>query len=212
MTSNVFGIALMPGALIIAFSMPLAGKLSDRFGPKLLAIAGIIGTAACLLMLRNLKPSSEYTEILWPLVVRGLGVGFLMAPITAAAMNALPREKIGMGSGMINLLQQLGGAVGIAYVELLVERRMIFHTHRLAESTASGPGAAMAIQRLHVGAAKAPLMLAQLAKGTAAMRAFDDAFMIAALIVAVGLIPALFLRNIKAVRLPPEEAAVAYGE
>lgn len=193
------GIALMPGALMIAVVMPIGGRLSDRMGARPLAIIGISGTAAFLYMLHNLSPSAEYGQIFWPLIVRGLGVGFLMAPITSAAMNAVAPEKIGMASGMLNLLQQVGGAIGIAYVEVLVERRSIFHFERISESVSAHPALAARVEAFmhHAGAAshKGMAVLAAVGKRTAAARAFDDAFLVTAGIVLIGLVPALFLQN-----------------
>jgi DHA2 family multidrug resistance protein len=199
-TATRAGEALMPGALIIAFVMPVAGRLSDRMGARPLALVGVVGTALAIFMLRNLGPRSEYHEIFWPLIVRGIGIGFLMAPITTVAMNSVAPQKIGMASGMLNLLQQIGGAVGISYVEVLLERRTEFQFVRLSESAGHSPILLARVNQLmhQAGAAgqKSLALLGMAAKRMAAARAFDDAYLVTAGIVLLGVIPALFLTRV----------------
>ena len=171
-------------------------------------------------LMRDLKGSSEYAEIFWPLVIRGIGIGFLMAPITAAAMNAVPRESLGMASGMLNLVQQIGGAGGIAFVEMLVQRRTIYHAHRMGEASANSltaraialklQGAGAAVE---AGAMKGQAILGFMVKRMAAISAFDDAFVISAVIVLAGVIPAFFLVNAKpAGGTPKDVQAMSHAE
>jgi DHA2 family multidrug resistance protein len=161
------GLLMMPGAIAIGISMPLVGRLSDRIGARLPAIAGILLASASVGAFYWLRPDTGAAGVIVPLVLRGFGVGMLMAPVTAAAMNALPSRSIGMGSGMLNLIQQIGGAAGISLLEGIVQYRSAMYRLQGAASVA--------------------------AEG----HAYNDAFFVAGLVVFLGIVPALLLQNVR---------------
>jgi EmrB/QacA subfamily drug resistance transporter len=121
------GILLMPSALTVAISMPLAGNLTDRIGPKIPYVIGGIVTAYSFFIYSELSLHSSYAFMLYGLVLRGLGMGFMMAPLTVAAMNAVPQKMMSLASGLLNLIMQVSAAFGIAIFGALVTRRQMFH-------------------------------------------------------------------------------------
>ncbi len=118
------GLVLAPGAVAMGIFMPVAGRLSDRLGARPLAFVGVGLTTAFLYFMAALPVDAGLWAITWPQVLRGLGVALLLAPVSAAAMNAVPQDEVGMASGIINLFQQVGGAAGITVLELLLEMRL----------------------------------------------------------------------------------------
>src|SRR5207244_13648696 len=72
-------------------------------------------------------PHSGSAVFLWPLSFRGLGRGPLFVPLTNLALADLPMSKIPNGTGLFNLLRQLGGSVGIAISATLVQRFTAIH-------------------------------------------------------------------------------------
>lgn len=64
----------------------------------------------------------------------------LVAPLTATAMNAVPKASAGMASSMLNIIQQVGGSIGIALLSLILHRRSVFHlNHMGSDITGESP-------------------------------------------------------------------------
>jgi EmrB/QacA subfamily drug resistance transporter len=109
------GATFLPMTLLIMFVAPVAGKLTDRIGPRWLMGAGM-----SLLLFGTLGESSTFWNILPGLLVGGLGMAITMAPTTAAAMASVPIAKAGVGSAVINSMRQVGGSLGIAIMGTVV--------------------------------------------------------------------------------------------
>jgi EmrB/QacA subfamily drug resistance transporter len=114
------GATFLPLTVLIILVAPVAGKLSDRIGPRWLMGGGMTLLAASLLLFGMLNASSSWWDILPGLVVGGLGMAITMAPTTAAAMSSVPVDKAGVGSAVINSMRQVGGSLGIAIMGALV--------------------------------------------------------------------------------------------
>jgi DHA2 family multidrug resistance protein len=65
---------------------------------------------------------SGMADFFWPLILRGVGLGLIFVPLTNLALADLPMSKIPNGTGLFNLMRQLGGSVGIAVSATLVQR------------------------------------------------------------------------------------------
>ena len=196
-TPTATGLGLAPGAIAIGLVMPFAGRFSDRFGARLPSFIGVAATALSLYLFGQLAPDSPYSAILWPMIIRGIGIGFLMGPVTAAAMNAVPPEKIGMSSGILNLFQQVAGAVGIALLELYVQFRAVAHGQALSAAAETGDlrPELESMGILSGDTATEPLVEASEMARLAASHAFNDVFILTAWIMALGLLPTLFLQH-----------------
>tara|TARA_B110001454_G_C12723098_1_gene435723 strand:+ start:3866 stop:5431 length:1566 start_codon:yes stop_codon:yes gene_type:complete len=199
------GLILLPGSLIIGFFMPMAGRMSEKIGPRYLALAGLSALALFMYMYRDINQDTSNWNIILPTLVRGFGISFLMAPLMATMMNSVPKHKAGMASSMMNIVQQVGGSLGIAVLATVLSNR-IHHHLSVAGSlmNASSPvfqeGVKNLAERAHaIGYthANAALIAKSVLAKTGAMRAsehaFQDAFSIGAIIVAVTIFPALFL-------------------
>jgi EmrB/QacA subfamily drug resistance transporter len=114
------GATFLPMTLLIILVAPVAGKISDRIGPRWLMGAGLTLLTGSLLLFRTLDESSTFWDILPGLLVGGLGMAITMAPTTAAAMSSVPVDKAGVGSAVINSMRQVGGSLGIALMGTLV--------------------------------------------------------------------------------------------
>ncbi len=127
------GLWTVPGAISVGVAMPIAGRLSDRYPPGPLAAFGIIIMSLSLFANGYLDPLASWHWIIWPQVVRGFGLAFLMAPMTTAALNAVPPPEIPMASSFINVAQNVGGAAGIAMINTYVTGAIQDHAVRLGE-------------------------------------------------------------------------------
>jgi EmrB/QacA subfamily drug resistance transporter len=114
------GASFLPMTALIMFVAPLAGKFSDRIGPRWLMGAGMTLLTGSLLLFGTLDASSSFWNILPGLLVGGVGMAMTMAPTTAAAMASVPVDKAGVGSAVINSMRQVGGSLGIAIMGTLV--------------------------------------------------------------------------------------------
>ena len=80
----------------------------------------------------------DFWELLWPQIFRGVGLMLAMVPINNLALGTMPPHKIKNASGLFNLMRNLGGAVGLALINTLLDKRMDLHLERLRESVTWG--------------------------------------------------------------------------
>jgi EmrB/QacA subfamily drug resistance transporter len=114
------GLATVPMALMTVVASPLSGRMVGRRGPRLpLAISGICSVAACV-MLTGLEPATPYAWLLAAYVLFGLGLGFVNAPITNAAVSGMPRAQAGVAAAIATTSRQLGQTLGVAVVGAIV--------------------------------------------------------------------------------------------
>jgi EmrB/QacA subfamily drug resistance transporter len=114
------GATFLPMTLFIIFVAPVAGKLADKLGPRRLMVPGLALVTASLALFSIQDESSTFWTLLPALAVGGLGMAMAMAPTTTAAMHAVPVDKAGVGSAVINSMRQVGGSIGIALMGAIV--------------------------------------------------------------------------------------------
>jgi EmrB/QacA subfamily drug resistance transporter len=114
------GATFLPMTVLIILIAPVAGRLTDRVGPRWLMGAGLTLLTVSLLLFGTLDESSTFWAILPGLVVGGVGMGITMAPTTTAAMSSVPVDKAGVGSAVINSMRQVGGSLGIAVMGTVI--------------------------------------------------------------------------------------------
>ncbi len=107
------GILLLPMTAAFLVSGPLAGTLSDRFGPRGLATAGMLVFAASFVGMMFLPVDFPYWAFALLTIANGLGVGMFSAPNSAAIMGSVPPEERGVASGMRSTFQNSGTALSI---------------------------------------------------------------------------------------------------
>ncbi|MCY1539328.1 Multidrug export protein EmrB [compost metagenome] len=78
-------------------------------------------------MLSTSTLSSGTEQFFWPLIIRGIGMALLFVPLTTLAVQDLKGAEIGQGSGLNNMMRQLGGSFGIAALTTLIHTRQGFH-------------------------------------------------------------------------------------
>jgi EmrB/QacA subfamily drug resistance transporter len=108
------GIRFLPSTLMIVGVAPVAGRLSDRFGPRWLIAGGLLIVAASLISFSRIAVDSTYLDLLPGFMLLGIGVAMTMSPMTSAAMNAVPVQKAGIASGVLSMFRMVGGSLGIA--------------------------------------------------------------------------------------------------
>ncbi len=129
-TPGEAGVMLLPQAVIMSVFAPISGWLSDRIGSAILSSVGIATTGLGLLLLSFLNVSSTPLDIVLRLAVVGVGTGLFGSPNNAAMLSALPPRQMGIASGMMGTMRNMGMVSGTAIAGAIF-------TSRLAEYTAS---------------------------------------------------------------------------
>ncbi len=118
--SQVAGLALTAMPIGIAAAAPLAGILSDRFGARILGVAGMLLMTGGTIYLSTLDIAAGLTSVVIGLFVCGAGNGMFQAPNTSLVMGSVRRDKLGTASGMIASMRTLGFVFGIAIAGAVV--------------------------------------------------------------------------------------------
>ncbi|MEA2481819.1 MAG: hypothetical protein QOJ07_3741 [Thermoleophilaceae bacterium] len=114
------GITIVPIALMTVILSPISGRMVGRSGPRRpLVIAGIASSVACS-MLVDIGPGTPLAWLVAAYAVFGIGVGFVNAPITNAAVSGMPREQAGVAAAVATTSRQFGQAIGVAIVGAIV--------------------------------------------------------------------------------------------
>jgi DHA2 family multidrug resistance protein len=132
-TAYLSGLVLGPGGVAAMVAMPIAGQLVNRINPKGILAFGIAVTAYGVYLMSFFNLEADFYSILWPRVIMGFGIGFLFVPLTTVTMSGVSKEQMGNATAIFNLLRNLGGSFGVAFVTTLLARREQFHQFRLAE-------------------------------------------------------------------------------
>jgi EmrB/QacA subfamily drug resistance transporter len=114
------GVRFLPATMMIIIVAPLAGRLADRLGPRPLMTFGLLAVSGALFSQSNLTISSSYETLLPGFVLIGIGMGFVMSPMSLAAMNAVDQTKAGVASGILSMNRMVGGTFGVAVLGAMV--------------------------------------------------------------------------------------------
>ncbi len=106
------GLMLTPVSLMLAVVAPIAGRLSDRVGSRLLTTIGLSSTVVGLFWLSTLRADSTYPEVFVRLLLLGAGSGLFQSPNSSAVLGAVPRERLGIASGLLSAMRNLGMVLG----------------------------------------------------------------------------------------------------
>jgi EmrB/QacA subfamily drug resistance transporter len=113
------GLALLPVTVLMLLLSARAGALGERIGPRIPMAAGPLVCAAALLWLSRIGPGASYwTDVLPPVIVFGLGLSLLVAPLTATALGALDDAHAGIASGVNNAVARAAGLLAVAVLPL----------------------------------------------------------------------------------------------
>ncbi len=157
-----FLLAVLPVALGI--SAPIAGSLSDRYGSRPITIIGLASLVIGYYGMSTLTAETDTLGYILRLLPVGLGMGIFQSPNNSAIMGSVPRERLGIASGLLSITRTLGQTVGIAVVGAIWAAFVIYHTGEIL------PG----------GATSAPL--------AAQVHGLENTFLAVAIFVGLGLL------------------------
>lgn len=163
MTALEVGVVLTPAAFGAAITMPIGGRLVDRIGARVPAVCGLTLIGIAVWMLAHLSAHTSLERIAGIMAIQGLGMGLAMMPSTVAAMNALPAAWVARGAAVRSLNQQIAAAMGVAILASVVVGQ--------------------------IGSMSAPAGVSV----AAIQQAYDDAFLVAFVGVAIAVVLAMWL-------------------
>jgi MFS family permease len=142
------GIYMLPLTAGFLVAGPVSGRLSDRYGARPFATAGMVVAAVTFALFMAVPVDFAYPVFFVLLLANGIGFGLFTAPNTAAIMDAVPAPARGASSGMRATFQNTGTVVSIAlYFSLLIAGLTASLPHTLEQAlTANGVPAAVATQ------------------------------------------------------------------
>ena len=112
------GLLLTPWPAMTALMAPIAGNLSDRFPPAILGGIGMFVLATGLGLLANLPADPSQIDIIWRMMLCGIGFGFFQSPNLRAIMSSAPRARSGAASGIVATSRLVGQTTGAALVAM----------------------------------------------------------------------------------------------
>lgn len=118
--TNMAGLLYTPQPLLMAIMAPISGMLSDRFGSRLLSTVGMALLSGSLYSFSILNESSSELQIVFSLIICGVGVGLFTSPNNSALMSSAPRYQLGIASSIMASVRNFGMAMGIALAGALL--------------------------------------------------------------------------------------------
>src|SRR5581483_8738209 len=180
----MIGETMFVSGLAMFSTAPIAGRLVTKVDPRFMLMAGFLFFAAGTFWMVWITKDWDFWELFWPQIFRGVGLMLAIIPITNTALGTLPPERIKNASGLFNLTRNLGGAVGLALLNTVLNDRTDLHISRLHEAVTFANGAAnetlATLANRFAGAGEAQAMalkqLTMMVHQQAVVMAFADVF------------------------------------
>lgn len=185
------GLMMLPGALAMGIMSPITGKLFDKFGPRVLAVIGLVIMTVSTYFLTRLELDSSYAYIITVYSVRMFGISMVMMPIMTNGLNQLPKNLYAHGTAMNNTSQQVAGAIGTAVLVTIMNAHIKTRAAELAadiQAKASTSGVTPTAEQIAQG--KQQIMQ------TAMLDGINYTFMVVTCVSVVALILAFFLKRV----------------
>lgn len=167
-------------------SAPIIGRLMTKVDLRLMIATGLVIFAISSWMMTGITRDYDFYELLVPQILRGVGIMMAMVPVNNIALGTLPPSRLKNASGLFNLTRNLGGAVGLAVINTVLDHRTDLHISRLHDRVTWGNS--VAVETLNMltqkfqGAGNASLMalkqLSMIVHRQAVVMSFGDAFFI----------------------------------
>ena len=132
-TATLAGLVLGPGGFATLFAMPIAGKFVNRMNPKIMLAFGIATAAYATYLMAQFNLYADFYTVIWPRVVLGIGMGFIFIPLVTLTMAGVKIEDMANATAIFNLIRNLGGSFGVAFITTMLSRRAQIHQAYLTE-------------------------------------------------------------------------------
>ena len=132
-TAFLAGLVLGPGGALLLITLPIAGKLTERIDARFLLAFGLMVTGYSGYYMSGFNGQIDFRTAVMGRLIQGIGMPFIFVAVTYVAMAYVPNERMNNASALFNLVRNLGGSAGIAFVSTMLEWRSQFHQFRLVD-------------------------------------------------------------------------------
>ena len=130
----MIGETMFVSGVTMFVTAPLVGRLVTRIDPRLMLTVGFAIVALSNWQMSYMTRDWDFWQLFMPQLLRGFGMMFAIVPITNISLGTLPPERLKNASGLFNLTRNLGGAVGLAGLNTVLDKRIDLHLARLHDS------------------------------------------------------------------------------
>jgi len=209
-TATLTGLALIPGAIATAISMPIAARVGKWIDGRVSIAIGLLLFAIGSWTMGGLSGEAGIGDIFWPRVFQGFALGFLFVPLSTKTLADVPREQMAGATGVYTLVRQLGGSLGIAILELLLQRKEDLAYATLAGSvTLANPNVASMVGGHATVAPSSAAQLMGIVQSNAAVLSYDYLLQLCAIVFLISIPTVLLLSGKKPGAGGPAVAAIA---
>jgi EmrB/QacA subfamily drug resistance transporter len=235
------GLVMAPASVVSMFVAPVAGRSTDKIGGKFILMSGLILFGAGMGWLALIAhPDASWLIFVAPLVVAGLGMGCIFAPMITVALRNIDPRMAGAASGVLNTIRQVGLVIGTATVGALLQNRLVSSissqantrsaalppevrsrfVHEINNSAKSGiqVGAGQSGGSTHLGPGVPAQIVAEITRighevfTSAFVTAMKQTMLLPVILLAIGALSCLAIKEGKRVPTPAEPAAPAAEE
>lgn len=196
------GLLLAPCATAAFALAPAGGWLAHRIGPRVLAVAGLVGLAASVAIPVRWHPASAGSLVFWSNLIAGISIGLATPALVLVATDSVPRQRVGLGAGVYKTVNELGGVFGVVLLGTFLESRIIANAlrqipgHFLPQELSLKAVTSLKVLESHAlqkGLAPENLGSLHRALTEAVQRGFDQVFALAAALAVIGVVAGLML-------------------
>ncbi len=199
------GLMMMPMVLGTMITMPISGRLYDKIGPRVPTVIGLILTGVSTLWLQMLDVTTPDSMLLTILFIRSLGMGFCMMPVMTYAMAAVPLKMTAQASSITNVFRTVFASLGVAIFATMLDQFQKTNVAVISQTLTPDSSIAMQLissvqvmmmqagQTMEAARQMGVYVLLQYVNQRATVTAFEMDYVISAVIIVVGIIPAMFL-------------------
>ena len=201
------GLILFPEAIATAISMNVYGKFGNKIDVRIFAVAALILIGFNSYSMSKITLDTSNSTITILLMIRGFGVGFLMAPVQAIGFSGLPKAAMADASALMNTVKQIGTSIGITVITSIMQHRNVIDYSNLAAQVTSFNENSMKLYKMIQGVVIKSGISADNAKGIALtkifgevavkseLQALNDTMFVISIITAIVIIPTLLLKQ-----------------
>ncbi len=203
------GTIIMVTGAVQLVAAPIAALLETRVDARLLVAVGF-GLFGIGMIANGFQTyATDFDGLFWPQVLRGAAVMLCVLPATRLALDAWNAQDLPDASGLFNLLRNLGGAIGIALIDTILQQRTAAHGEDIGKALQAGSHAVAEevglTQMLHLFTGKAMpamdeftrLSMEPLITRAALVRSFNEAWIIIGVLFILALLVVPFMRKVK---------------
>ncbi len=178
------------------FLMPVIGKMANTVDPRYMLLFGVGMATLSQLVASQLTSHAGFYDLVWPNLIRSLGLGFVFIPVSVAALSDLPPQQRGNATGLFNLTRELGGSLGTAWMGKVVADGIATHSAQLGEHvTWFDPAAVEQWTQIARSGLDPAIVLSYRVTSESMVLSFNDGFRLTMISIGLGLVMIAILKK-----------------